>query len=99
MRIALFYHSLLSDWNHGNAHFLRGISTELDRRGHDVRVYEPRAGWSASHLLREHGRAPLRAFRHVYPELRSRRFDVSSVDLDRLLNDVDLVIVHEWNDP
>lgn len=22
MRIALFYHSILSDWNHGNAHFL-----------------------------------------------------------------------------
>src|SRR5437870_3801939 len=24
MRVALFCHSLLSDWNHGNAHFLRG---------------------------------------------------------------------------
>ena len=22
MRIVMFYHTLLSDWNHGNAHFL-----------------------------------------------------------------------------
>jgi hypothetical protein len=22
---ALFYHSLISDWNHGSAHFLRAI--------------------------------------------------------------------------
>ena len=29
MRVALFYHSLVSDWNHGNAHFLRGIVREL----------------------------------------------------------------------
>ncbi len=41
MRIVLFYHSLLSDWNHGNAHFLRGVVGELLFRGHDVRVYEP----------------------------------------------------------
>ena len=24
MKLVLFYHSLASDWNHGNAHFLRG---------------------------------------------------------------------------
>ena len=27
MRIVMFYHSLLSDWNHGNAHFLRGVAS------------------------------------------------------------------------
>ena len=42
MRFVLFYHSLLSDWNHGNAHFLRGIAGELQHRGHEVVVYEPR---------------------------------------------------------
>ena len=41
MRVVMFYHSLISDWNHGNAHFLRGVVGELQRRGHDVRVYEP----------------------------------------------------------
>ena len=29
MRAVLFYHSLASDWNHGNAHFLRGVCSEL----------------------------------------------------------------------
>lgn len=42
MRIVFFVHSLLSDWNHGNAHFLRGVASELTSRGHDGRVFEPR---------------------------------------------------------
>lgn len=32
MRVALFCHSLLSDRNHGDAHFLRGVATELAAR-------------------------------------------------------------------
>ena len=36
-----FAHSLVSDWNHGNAHFLRGIVRELQARGHEVRLFEP----------------------------------------------------------
>jgi len=36
MRVVMFYHSLVSDWNHGNAHFLRGVVTELLRREHEV---------------------------------------------------------------
>jgi len=34
MKIVMFYHSLVSDWNHGNAHFLRGVASELVARGH-----------------------------------------------------------------
>lgn len=41
MHIIMFYHSLISDWNHGNAHFLRCIVTELLSGGHWVDVYEP----------------------------------------------------------
>ena len=29
VRFVIFTHSLVSDWNHGNAHFLRGVATEL----------------------------------------------------------------------
>src|ERR671938_432916 len=50
MRIVMFYHSLLSDWNHGNAHFLRGVAWELTGRGHTVDVLEPADGWSLTHL-------------------------------------------------
>ena len=44
MRFVMLYHSLVSDWNHGNAHFLRGVARELLRRGHQVVVHEPTDG-------------------------------------------------------
>ncbi len=44
MNISLFYHSLISDWNNGNAHFLRGIVAELQVLGHRVTVYESADG-------------------------------------------------------
>ena len=44
MKCVLFYHSALSDWNHGNAHFLRGVAAELQSRGHDVVIYEVSRG-------------------------------------------------------
>lgn len=99
MRVALFCHSLLSDWNHGNAHFHRGIVTELLARRHDVRVYEPRDAWSVQNLTKEHGEKALEQTRQVYPRIRPRRYDLDSIDLDEALDDVDLVLVHEWNDP
>jgi spore maturation protein CgeB len=100
MRIVMFYHSLLSDWNHGNAHFLRGVVTELLARGHDVRVYEPRDAWSVQNLIAEHGDAPIRRFREAYPTLWGAvvRYDVKSLDLVAALDGADLVLVHEWND-
>lgn len=94
MKIVLFYHSLISDWNHGNAHFLRGIATELVRRGHDVRIYEPADAWSVTHLVRDHGTAPIAEFHARYPMLRSHRY--GRLDLQAILNNADLVIVHEW---
>jgi spore maturation protein CgeB len=99
MNIALFFHSLVSDWNHGNAHFLRGIAWELQRRGHTLRIFEPAGGWSLTNLLREHGQAPLEEFAKIYPGLRSTFYDPTTLDLDQALDRIDLVIVHEWNDP
>src|SRR5688500_7339458 len=99
MRIVCFYHSLISDWNHGNAHFLRGVVSELVRRGHDVRVLEPRAGWSLSNLLADHGEQVLRGFRAHYPGLESELYELATLDLDLTLSGADLVLVHEWNDP
>jgi spore maturation protein CgeB len=98
MRIIMFYHSLLSDWNHGNAHFLRGIVTELLCRGHDVRVYEPEDAWSLQNLLAQYGSEPIERFHHAYPELDSIRYRLGELDLDAALEDADLVLVHEWND-
>ncbi len=99
MRFVLFCHSLLSDWNHGNAHFLRGVVRELQRRGHAVRVFEPADGWSRSNLIAEHGQAPLLAFRAVFPDLSPEIYDPATLDLDRALDGADVVIVHEWTAP
>jgi spore maturation protein CgeB len=98
VRVILFCHSLLSDWNHGNAQFLRGVCTELLARGHEVVVHEPRDAWSVANLVAEHGSAPLDDFQRAYPQLRSRRHDLASFDLGEALDGADLVIVHEWND-
>jgi spore maturation protein CgeB len=99
MKFVLFYHSLISDWNHGNAHFLRGIVSELLHRGHTVDVYEPASGWSLTNLLKEGGEAAVDDFHATFPELRSTFFDVTTLDIDAALDGADVVIVHEWNDP
>ena len=97
MKLALFYHSLISDWNHGNAHFLRGVVRELLGRGHDVRVFEPANAWSVENLVRDHGESTIAAFHAAYPGLDSRRY--KHLDLDEALAGVDAVLVHEWNEP
>ena len=81
MRFVMLYHSLVSDWNHGNAHFLRGVARELLRRGHDVVVHEPADGWSRANLCADHGTEPLASVRARLPgagrrgaTVRRRRF-------------------------
>ena len=99
MRIVMFYHSLVSDWNHGNAHFLRGVVTELSARGHRVDVLEPADGWSRKNLLRESGPEAVESFHRAYPGLESRLYDFRALNLHRELDGAELVLVHEWNDP
>lgn len=99
MKFVLFCHSLVSDWNHGNAHFLRGVVTDLLARGHEVDVYEPEDGWSLSQLRADHGEAPLTAFHQAYPMLQSRFYAQATLDLHAALDGADVVIVHEWNEP
>jgi spore maturation protein CgeB len=98
MNILLFYHSLLSDWNHGNAHFLRGVATELIKRGNSVNIYEPKGSWSLSNLVADYGEVAIKEFYNYYPLLSSIQYDLATLNLDNILQDADLVIVHEWND-
>jgi spore maturation protein CgeB len=98
MKFVYFTHSLASCWNHGNAHFLRGVLRELVHRGHQVEAYEPAGAWSLENLLKDHGEAGLEAYRRLYPELSSRTFE-PDIDLGEVLADADVVIVHEWNEP
>lgn len=89
----------MSCWNHGNAHFLRGVVGELLDRDHDVEVYEPHDGWSLAHLRQDEGEAPVRRFQERFPHLRSRFYDFRNFDVAAALDDADVVIVHEWNEP
>lgn len=97
MRFVFYTHSLVSDWNHGNAHFQRGIMRELIARGHRADALEPRDGWSRSNLRAHHGTAAEAAFHRTFPELVSRSYG-PQFDHGAALDDADVVIVHEWTD-
>ena len=98
MKIVYFTHSLASCWNHGNAHFLRGVLSELVARGHQVQAWEPAGAWSLATLLADHGEAGLDAYRAAYPELSSSTYAPADAP-EAMVEGADLVIVHEWNEP
>src|SRR3546814_18914287 len=75
MRIVLYTHSLVSDWNHGNAHFLRGVMRELTHRGHRTVALEPEQGWSRANLLCDQGSAAIARFGTAFPDLTVETYD------------------------
>ena len=98
MKFVLYAHSIVSDWNNGNAHFLRGVLRELGKRGHETVVLEPADGWSRINLVTDQGHAPLNQFVATFPGLRINLYD-DGYDHSGALNEADVVIVHEWNTP
>ena len=98
MKFAFFVHSLVSCWNHGNAHFLRGIVRALHNAGHQVHVFEPQDGWSLTQLLTDQGEAGLAPMRRTYPDLKAKSYMQNS-NFDELIGDSDVVIAHEWTAP
>src|SRR5215218_5611446 len=99
MRLALFYHSVISDWNHGNAHFLRGLMRALHVRGHEPICYEQADNWSLSNLLLGSPDG-VAGFEAAFPDLRYRSYEQDEGLEDRLrefLGAADVAIVHEWN--
>lgn len=96
MKVVLFCHSLISDWNHGNAHFLRGLVGELQAAGHTVTSFEPVDGWSICNLIEESGSTGEEALRAYYPDLHVERYSLPGLDLEAATDGADLVLVHEW---
>lgn len=104
LRIGYLAHSLRSDWNNGNAHFLRGLLRALQSIGSDVVVFEPERAWSIDNLGEESlGGESLRQFDEVYPDLNISLYDACCVEnashWRSVLRDLDVVILHEWNPP
>ncbi|WP_181707029.1 CgeB family protein [Chthonobacter rhizosphaerae] len=98
MNFVFYIHSLVSDWNHGNAHFVRGVLSELVSRGHQVVALEPVDGWSRENLVRDQGEAAVSAFYRDFPDLLSVSYG-PDFDHEAVLADADVVVVHEWTDP
>lgn len=97
MRVAVFTHSVLSCWNHGNAHFLRGVLREFAARGHLATSWEPADGWSRTHLLADNPSAA-DEFSQRFPTLRAQMYG-PAFDAYDAVADADLVLVHEWTAP
>ncbi|MDB4948182.1 MAG: hypothetical protein JWM27_831 [Gemmatimonadetes bacterium] len=103
MRFAFFIHSFVSDWNHGNAHFVRGLLDSLARGGHSVASWEPRGAWSLQNLLADHGIGPVVDAARAFPAVAVHSYDPASPDLAAVLDEAvagaDVVVVHEWTEP
>lgn len=106
-QIAYFAHAVRSDWNNGNAHFLRGLLRSLGQCGHQVTIFEPEDGWSIQNLRHEkNGEQSLRQFSEVYPDLHVSPYPGSELtgaaaaqQWREALRETDIVILHEWNPP
>jgi spore maturation protein CgeB len=98
MKFLFYTHSLVSDWNHGNAHFLRGIMRELTRRHHAALALEPEESWSRSNLLADQGPRAVDKFHELFPQLRSKIYG-PHFDHEAAIAEADVVVVHEWTEP
>lgn len=103
-RIAYFAHSVRSDWNNGNAHFQRGLLRAMTRLGHKVVLFEPEDSWSRSNLEGETlGERSIQQFNRSYSELRIESYQPKNENLRaylrRVLDRIQVAIVHEWNPP
>ena len=101
--IAYFAHTLRSDWNNGNAHFLRGLMRALQQVGHRVTVFEPESEWSIENLRTEAlGEKSLAQFAGTYADLNLQTYSAveesDAMSEGRLAN-MQIVIMHEWNPP
>ncbi len=99
MRVVLFCQSIVSCWNNGHAHFLRGVARELLRLGIQVVVCEPKDGWSRMNAVKDGGTAVLEEAAELVSGAALQTYDANSIDVDRFTDGADLVIVQEWNAP
>lgn len=105
LRIHMFAHSLVSDWSHGSAHFLRGLARALIQSGNQVRCHEELGSWSLLSLVRNEQERSIDAidqFRQSYRELDIHFYECKEGLHEHLrshLRGADVVLIHEWNEP
>ncbi len=102
MKVVFFVHSIISDWNNGHAHFLRGLITALIRQGVEVLCCERARNWSTENLVQDNGAAAIVEFARLFPQIRIATYqgaDGIVEEIDALTRGADLVVVHEFNEP
>ncbi|WP_459673457.1 CgeB family protein [Acidisoma sp. 7E03] len=65
--------------------------------GHEIAFYEPADSWSRLNLEADQGADAVRAFVRDFPDLATRSHIIAP-DLDLMLSDADVVLVHEWTE-
>jgi len=98
MRFLFYTQSLISCWNHGNAHFLRGVMRELKALGHEAIALEPENSWTRTRLVADQGSAAVARFWRDFPDLTVRVYG-PRFRHEEMLDTADVVVVHEWTDP
>ena len=100
LSIAMFVHSVRSDWNNGHAHFLRGLARAVGKMGHRVVCFEQAGDWSIDNLrAEERGQRSLQQFHQTYPDIAVQTHSGDASELRSALAGFDVGIVHEWHSP
>src|SRR5258708_33332467 len=99
MKVVLFCQSIVSCWNNGHAHFLRGITRELLRLGVEVVVYEPKDGWSRMNAVRDGGAAAIAEAAALVSGAAVHTYDVDHIDLDQATDGADVAVLQERPTP
>lgn len=97
MKIALFCHSILSDYSFSVAHFLRGLTFELQKT-HQVTVFEKEQNESILSAVKEFGKTAITEFQRYYPALNSELYIPTVKSISDKIQGKDLVIVHSATD-
>src|SRR5438270_3061610 len=85
MKAVFFCHAYTSCWNNGNAHFLRGVTRELARLGHQIMVCEPSDGWSRINAQQAGGASAILEAAALVPGVKIHSY-VGLADLEEVLH-------------
>jgi len=97
MQVALFCQSILSDYNYTVAHFLRGLTFELQRT-HQITVFEKEQNDSILAAVKDFGKTAITEFHRYYPTLNAELYIPTVKSISDKIQGKDLVIVHSATD-
>jgi spore maturation protein CgeB len=95
MQFIVFTGSMVPDCDQDDAQFLRGVASDLIRRGHKAKIVAFAAGRRETHPLEDSGVQSTADFRYADPLLDGTLSNERDLDLDGVLDAVGVVVVHE----